>query len=245
MATNYDDIADEYLQTKVNPIKKYSEEFTFFEVLGDVHGQSVLDLACGDGYYTRAVRRRGAASVVGIDLSAEMIRQAQAAEMAEPLGIAYDVGDVTRMGAIGAFDVVTAVYLLQYAATENELQGMVDAIYANLKPGGRVVMVTGQPDLTEEHLVAQSHYEVTIKPRGPLSDGVSIDTTILVPGGAVTFTNHHWTKAAYARVFRQAGFHSPVWYPMQISVEGLALYPAEYWQPYQQYPAIAVVSVAR
>lgn len=245
MATNYDDIADEYLQTKVNPIKKYSEEFTFFQALGDVRQQSVLDLACGDGYYTRAVRRQGAAPVIGIDLSPEMIRQAEAAEAAGPLGITYRVGDVAQMGAVGAFDVVTAVYLLQYAATESELQGMVNAIYANLKPGGRVVMVTGQPDLTEAHLAAQRHYEVIIEPQGPLADGVSIDTTIFVPEGAVKFTNHHWTKAAYARVFRQAGFHSVVWYPMQISAEGLALYPPEYWQPYQQYPAIAVVAGRR
>lgn len=245
MATNYDDIADEYLQTKVNPIKKYSEEFTFFQVLGDVAQQAVLDLACGDGYYTRAVRRQGAAPVVGIDLSAEMIRQAEAVEAAEPLGIEYRVGDVANLGVIGAFDVVTAVYLLQYAATESELQGMVDAIYANLKPGGRVVMVTGQPNLTEAHLAAQMHYGVTIKPQGPLADGVCIDTTILVPEGAVTFTNHHWTKAAYAHVFQQAGFQPLVWYPMQISAEGLAQYPAEYWRPYQQYPAIAVVSAAR
>lgn len=242
MATDYDDIANEYRQTKVNPIKKYSEAFTFFQVLGDVSGQAVLDLACGDGYYTRAIRRQGALPVVGVDLSREMIQQAQLIEAQDPLQVEYRVGNVADLGAIGEFELVTAVYLLQYAAVESELQQMAGTFYQNLKPGGRFVTITGQPDLTPAHMTAQTHYGVTIQPEGPLKDGVAIRNTIRIPDGEVEFTNYHWSRGTYERIFRQAGFCKIEWFSMQISAEGYALYPPEFWQAYQKYPAITILT---
>ena len=65
--TDYNAIAHVYRETKRLPIKQYSEEFTLFQVLGSVRGLTVLDVACGDGYYTRAMKRQGAARVMGVD----------------------------------------------------------------------------------------------------------------------------------------------------------------------------------
>ncbi len=47
--------AGAYRVTKANPIKKYAEENTFLRTVGDVQGMSVLDVACGYGYYARAL----------------------------------------------------------------------------------------------------------------------------------------------------------------------------------------------
>jgi toxoflavin synthase len=41
---------------------------------------SVLDLACGEGFYTRLLRQTGAGRVVGVDLSAGMIALARQEE---------------------------------------------------------------------------------------------------------------------------------------------------------------------
>ena len=43
------------------------------ELAGDVRDQRILDLACGEGFYTRRLKAAGAARVLGIDVSAEMI----------------------------------------------------------------------------------------------------------------------------------------------------------------------------
>src|SRR4029453_5999096 len=41
-----------------------------FQILGDIPGKSLLDLACGDGFYTRRFRTECEANpVMGIDLS--------------------------------------------------------------------------------------------------------------------------------------------------------------------------------
>jgi 2-polyprenyl-3-methyl-5-hydroxy-6-metoxy-1,4-benzoquinol methylase len=56
-------------------------------MVGPLEGTRVLDLACGFGFYTRLLKQEGAAQVVGVDLSPEMIRLARANEQAEPLGV--------------------------------------------------------------------------------------------------------------------------------------------------------------
>jgi toxoflavin synthase len=62
-------------------------------LIGDPTGKKVIDIACGEGFYTRMIRQRGAAKVTGVDLSEKMIGLARASEAQEPLGIDYIVGD--------------------------------------------------------------------------------------------------------------------------------------------------------
>lgn len=102
--TDYEAIAHAYRESKRLPIKQYSEEFTLFQVLGSLHGLEVLDAACGDGFYTRAMKRQGAAHVMGVDRSPTMITFAQRDEVAHPLGIAYVIGEAEAMDRLGAFD---------------------------------------------------------------------------------------------------------------------------------------------
>ena len=45
----------------------------FFRLIGNVKGRLVLDLACGEGYNTRILAKKGA-KVVGIDFSAKLMR---------------------------------------------------------------------------------------------------------------------------------------------------------------------------
>lgn len=52
------------------------EVFTSLQVLGSVHGLDVLDLAAGEGRISRMLIELGAASVLGADISSEMVRRA-------------------------------------------------------------------------------------------------------------------------------------------------------------------------
>jgi 2-polyprenyl-3-methyl-5-hydroxy-6-metoxy-1,4-benzoquinol methylase len=63
------------------------EHFTLFEALRDLSDKSVLDLACGEGFYTRCLKRGGAARVVGVDISQGMIDLARHQEERDGLGI--------------------------------------------------------------------------------------------------------------------------------------------------------------
>jgi toxoflavin synthase len=77
MATNYDPIAEQYKRSKQRPWRTHIETFTLMELIGDPAGEVVVDVACGEGFYTRLLRRRGAGKVVGVDLSQRMIELAR------------------------------------------------------------------------------------------------------------------------------------------------------------------------
>jgi SAM-dependent methyltransferase len=91
---------------------------------------------------------RGVTQVVGVDLSPEMIRLAQRQEHAEPLGITYQVGDAVILPPLGSFALVTAVYLLNYAGSKDQMLGMCRSAYNNLAAGGRFVAYTVNPAFT-------------------------------------------------------------------------------------------------
>lgn len=72
MTTDYDPIAEQYGRSKYQPWRTYIETFTLMNLIGDPTGKAVVDLACGEGFYSRMIRKRGAARVLGVDLSEGM-----------------------------------------------------------------------------------------------------------------------------------------------------------------------------
>ena len=246
MATNYDDISDVYLKAALHPIKKYCEAFTLLKVLGNVKAKSVLDLACGDGYYTRLIKQQGTAQTVGVDISQKMIDQAKRMERAIPLGIDYQTGDITKLGQIGQFDVVTAVYLLPYASTKQLLNAMFQTIYDNLKPNGKLVSITLDPNLAEDNLAVFAGYGITLVAEAGLQDGTMVTATVAVAdGSSFKMQTFHWEEATYESVIYQVGFQDIRWYPIQVSEAGIKDYGAAYWQAYAIKPYGIVLECAK
>ena len=119
---------------------------SFLDAVGNIRGKACLDLACGDGYYTRLLREEGAERVVGVDISPTMIELAEAEEVKDPQGIKYLTSDITALPDLGEFDTVTAVFLLHYASSKEELLKMAQAIARSTAGGGKFVTVNTNPD---------------------------------------------------------------------------------------------------
>ncbi len=97
MATQYDDLAAQY--RKFQREKTYRIiEYAFMRHLGHVSGQSILDLACGEGSWARRFKLMGANRVVGVDISEEMLKLALNKETQYPLGIGEHSKFVRRQG---------------------------------------------------------------------------------------------------------------------------------------------------
>src|SRR5688500_9126224 len=62
-----------------------------------VEGRAVLELGCGQGWFSRQLAARGA-RVVGIDWSEKLIGHARRHEGAAPRGITYEVLDAVEVG---------------------------------------------------------------------------------------------------------------------------------------------------
>jgi toxoflavin synthase len=144
----YDHIGSKYDEYAQTATQKRAESYTVLRMVGPLASKRVLDLACGFGFYTRLLKHHGAAQVIGIDISPEMVRLGHAQEQTVPLGVTYQVCDATALSVLGTFDLVTAIYLLNYATSTDQLLGMCRSAYDNLMPGGRFVAYTVNPAYT-------------------------------------------------------------------------------------------------
>ena len=109
---------------------------------------NVLDLGCGEGYFARGLKRQGAGSILGIDVSEEMVRGAEQREAQEQLGIRYRAGDATDLTAIASesVDLTVAVFLFNYLTLEQTRHTMHE-VHRVLRPGGRFIFAVPHPSL--------------------------------------------------------------------------------------------------
>jgi SAM-dependent methyltransferase len=230
MTTKYDGIAKEYQASKLQPWRTHVERYTLLRLTGDVRGLRTLDLACGEGYYTRLLRRLGADPVVGVDLSHAMIDLAHAQEVAEPLGIRYRVGDARSVDERPRADLVFAAYLLNYARNYAELLAMCEAIARNLEPGGRFVTVNNHPDDPPDNFETGRAYGYSKRLDGPLEEGTPIVWRFHLPEGAIEVTNFYIKLATMELALKSAGLRDIRWHPPQVSPEGLQQSGEEHWR---------------
>lgn len=101
-------------------------------------GRHVLDAACGEGYGS-ALLARNAASVLGIDLSADTVAHAQTRY--EALGLSYAQGDVLALDGLVAeqFDLVVSFETLEHVDDHERLLAGFARV---LKPDGLLVVST-------------------------------------------------------------------------------------------------------
>ncbi|MFQ5634697.1 MAG: class I SAM-dependent methyltransferase [Gammaproteobacteria bacterium] len=240
MNAQYDAIAEQYRRSKESPLRRYVEAFTFAALVGDVRGKQVLDLACGEGFYSRRLKAAGAARVVGVDVSGEMIDLAREQERAAPLGIEYLRADVRDLGdcGLGCFDIVVAAYLLHYAPDEAGLACMAANIARHLPAGGRFVTLNENPEQPAERFAGYEQYGFNKAAELPLRDGARL-TYWMVAGRDMFSIHAHWySRATYERVMSAAGFGSLVWHPLRLDEAGIAAHGREYWREYLSNPPV-------
>ncbi len=105
----------------------------------------ILDLACGQGFFTRALRDEGA-SMVGVDISEELISLARKKEEESGVKppILYTAAPSHKLDHFGqsSFDCVISVLALQNIEF---IQATMNEVAAVLKPGGRFIFVINHP----------------------------------------------------------------------------------------------------
>lgn len=199
----YQDVSNRYDRVKNLPYAMVERE-TICSGLGDLTGKRVLDIACGTGYYSRLYRKLGAASVVGVDIVPDMVDIARDIEARAPLGITYEVADLTTMGRLGEFDVVTPIWALPYATTVDEYHTMTRNCAANLAPGGRLVALCDNPDIDVDGMSGYARYGLSITPKDHVGDlrVVEIRMDVEPP---VAFTGFHWRSDLVEKAMADAG----------------------------------------
>ena len=109
----------------------------------DPVGKRVVDVGCGGGIYTAAWALQGAAQVIGVDFSAQMVRDATEANRGTP-NISIRQGDALHTGLPdGSADIVFERALIHHLGDHS---ACLREAWRVLSPGGHCIIQDRTPD---------------------------------------------------------------------------------------------------
>ncbi len=233
MASNYNEIALDYAASLDKlPAAKHVDDYTFFNMVGEVTGKTILDIGCGPGVYTRPLKQMGAARVVGLDYAPEMIKQAQAEETRSPLGIEYILGDMFAPVRLGSFDLAVASFILGLAPTREHLLKACQMVHSNLRARGRFLVAGLNPELSPATYPLFEKYGYKVSASGPLEEGAIITVVVSSDDKQLVYQDYFHSHADYEWALQTAGFQAIRWRRPMVSPEGLQQFGQEFWRDY-------------
>jgi SAM-dependent methyltransferase len=209
------------LRRSVDGLDGAPEWPTLRSMLPDLAGKRVVDLGCGFGWFVRWARAAGAAEVLGLDVSANML--ARAREMTSDAAIGYRRADLETLELpAAAFDLAYSSLTLHYVVN---LGGLLAMLHRSLVQGARFVFSAEHPLYTEP---------------GPdyLEEGPRT-TDWLAPG----VVKQHRTLATYLNLLIAVGFtlrRVEEWGPTPAEI---AAHPE--WKIDHRRPSFLLVSASR
>ena len=141
--TSWDSVAewyDDYVETSENSYQKCVILPNMIRLLDIKKGHRVLDLACGQGFFSRAFAGAGA-EVTGVDASAQLIAYAKDRL---PKKIHYHVASADALGFLTphSFDAIVIILAIQNI---KNISGVFSECRRLLADGGRFFMVMNHP----------------------------------------------------------------------------------------------------
>ena len=137
------------------------------DLLGDVRGKRVLELACGAAQNSIALAKWGA-SVTAIDFSPKQLETARSLVTQEEVAVNLIRGDIERLDMFrdGLFDIVLSSYGWEFVP---DLQTCFSECARVLKPGGLLVVCTVHPlsafewDEAEKGLMVTDYFNLPVE----------------------------------------------------------------------------------
>lgn len=184
--------------------------YNLLSALGDIRGKTILDLACGDGYSSRLLAKKGA-HVTGVDISFAQIERAKALEAGDPQGISYHLGDVAALDIGQRFDIITPTFLYHYAESKEVMAKWIERTAHHLAPGGMMVALLCSLQPIIPRLTNANHATKWEGPEG--IEGSTIRLFLYDQEGqeACSFAYYYWAPETYVTLLQQAGFTDIKW----------------------------------
>ena len=156
---NFFEQGSPFLNHPLLTAERTAQEIDFIEPLLNVaQGARILDVGCGFGRHTVELARRGY-EVSGIDPSAALITEARkrAADAGFTIDFRLEWGE--RFSTDQAFDAAICLFTSLGQITEQgENSGLVDKVFAALKPGGHFVVEVPQRETAVRQLKGKENF---------------------------------------------------------------------------------------
>ncbi|MEO0795802.1 MAG: class I SAM-dependent methyltransferase [Verrucomicrobiota bacterium] len=243
MASDYDDMAAKYVEVKQRPWRKLIEEYSLMKLVGDCRGLRTVDLACGQGYYTRLLKKAGAAEAHGIDISKEMIALAEAEERSDPLGISYETRDIKALADSPDYDLAMSAWLFVYSKNRAELNDMCQGIATRVRSGGRFVTLNSNFETFEKVRPDYTKYGFRVKVHEPVEDGSLMQWIGETSTGPIVVDNHYLPHKYYREALVEAGFRDVQFHHLELSPE--ATEPEGYWDFMLEHPVAFMIDAIK
>ncbi len=128
-------------------------------------GKRAIDVGCGAGLLAEPLARMGAA-VTGVDAAAGNIAVARAHADGQGLSIDYrcgDIGDTAFADALGRFDLVTSLEVIEHVADPHLF---LSSLAARLATGGLMILSTPNRTAASRMLLVEAAERIGMVPRG-------------------------------------------------------------------------------
>lgn len=239
----YNHLANQYKKAKEQPWRTRIELYSMMNLIGDLAGKRVVDVACGEGWLTREVRKAGALEVVGIDISERMIELARWQEAREPLGIEYRVEDIRAKGPQEEFDLSISNWLLVYAHNREELGVMCRGLARLIKSGGRFVTLITNPDLYTWQSDPPDYRKYGFEARIPESpyEGAPSVISIHLGDESITIENFYLPIEVHETALQDAGFRDIAFHKVTLSPDPQRREEGDYWDHFLHYPFMIMI----
>ncbi len=192
---DYDEFAEAYsVDNEVNLLNGHYERPAMLDLAGDVAGRRILDVGCGSGPLSGALRDRGAI-VSGFDLSEAMIRLARARLGEDADLLVHDLARPLPY-ADAAFDDVMASLVLHYL---EDWTAPLAELRRVLRRGGRLLVSVNHPMV----------YKV-MNPDADYFEPTEFSYDAEHAGLTVVYTNWHRPLQGMSDAFTAAGFRIAV-----------------------------------
>lgn len=163
-------------------------------------GLNALDFGCGAGRTTRLLESWGY-ETVGIDISSEMLAQAQRIDPQGDYRLVRDDGAIPFPD--GRFDVVLSAFTFDNIPTEEKKTCLLDELRRVLAPGGCLVNLVSTPEIYLHEWVSFTTRDFPQNRLAGPGDPVLIINTSSGDSGPVT--DILWPDESYRRLYAKAG----------------------------------------
>lgn len=194
-----DDIFATYMRSRQRPDSPNDtlERPVLLELTGELAGQRILDLGCGDAAFGRDALARGCRAYVGVEGSQNMVAAARRTLAGTPGEVAHATIEAWGYPA-AAFDLVVSRLALHYIA---DVAAAFARVYRTLVAGGRFVFSVEHPVITSCDGGWRSSVRQAWLVDNYFDLGPRVTTWL---GGEVV--KHHRTVEAYFAALQGAGF---------------------------------------